>query len=159
MGKEKKNIKICFAASTGGHLEQLMMLKPLMQKYDSFIITEKTKYNVGKSAEQKTYYMKQVNRKEITFPIYMLINFCKSIYIFLKEKPDYMITTGVLAMIPMAILTKLFKKKLIYIESFAKISSPTQTGKLLYKYADRFYVQWEKMLEFYPNAIYKGGIY
>lgn len=159
MGKEKKNIKICFAASTGGHFEQLMMLKPVMQKYDSFIITEKTKYNVGKSTEQKTYYMKQVNRKEITFPINMLINFCKSIYIFLKEKPDYMITTGVLAMIPMAILTKIFKKKLIYIESFAKISSPTQTGKLLYKYADRFYVQWEKMLEFYPNAIYKGGIY
>ena len=70
-----------------------------------------------------------------------------------------MITTGVLAMIPMALITKLFGKKLIYIESFAKISSPTQTGKLLYKYADRFYVQWEKMKEFYPNAIYKGGIY
>jgi len=33
---EKKNVKICFAASSGGHYEQLMMLKPLMEKYDSF---------------------------------------------------------------------------------------------------------------------------
>lgn len=161
MKKEKgqRKIKICFAASTGGHFEQLMMLQPLMKKYDSFILTEKTKYNVNNKNEHKTYYMKQVNRKEIFFPINMIINLFKSIYIFIKEKPDYMITTGVLAMIPMAILMKLFNKKLIYIESFAKISSPTQTGKLLYKYADRFYVQWEKMLEFYPNAIYKGGIY
>ena len=30
--------KICFAASSGGHFEQLMMLRPLMEKYDSFII-------------------------------------------------------------------------------------------------------------------------
>ena len=41
---EKKKIKICFAASSGGHYEQLMMLKPLMKKYDSFVITEKTDY-------------------------------------------------------------------------------------------------------------------
>lgn len=159
MNKEKKNKKICFAASTGGHFEQLMMLKPLMEKYDSFIITEKTKYSVSKNSKYKTYCLKQVNRKEITFPINMIINFFKSIYIFIKEKPDYMITTGVLAIIPMALIVKLFGKKLIYIESFAKISSPTQTGKFLYKKADRFYVQWEKMLEFYPDAIYKGGIY
>ncbi|WP_276861245.1 hypothetical protein [Bifidobacterium merycicum] len=52
-----------------------------------------------------------------------------------------------------------FRKKLIYIESFAKISSPTQSGKLLYKFADRFYVQWESMKNFYPDALYCGYIY
>lgn len=154
----KKN-KICFAASSGGHFEQLMMLKPLMEEYNSFIITEKTDYSVSKNQTIKTYYMKQVNRKEKNFFPNMMINTFKSICIFIKERPDYMITTGVLAIIPMAFIVKLFRKKLIYLESFAKISSPTMTGKLLYKYADKFYVQWEKMLEIYPNAIYKGGIY
>jgi len=49
----------------------------------------------------------------------------------------------------------------IYIESFAKINNPTLTGKMIYKknIADRFYVQWESMLDFYPKAIYIGGIY
>jgi len=42
-----KKVKLCFAASTGGHFEQLMMLKPLMEKYDSFIVTEKTIYSVS----------------------------------------------------------------------------------------------------------------
>ena len=51
---EKKNIKICFAASSGGHYEQLMMLKPLMEKYDSFVITEKTDYSAEAKGE-KTY--------------------------------------------------------------------------------------------------------
>ena len=154
-----KTLKICFAASTGGHFEQLMMLKPLMKKYDSFILTEKTDYEVKNNNNIKIYKVNQVNRKQKLFVINMFINSIKSCAIFLKEKPDLVITTGVLAMIPMCLIAKLFRKKLIYIESFAKISSPTLTGKFLYKYADRFYVQWEKLLDIYPNAIYKGGIY
>jgi len=153
-----KRKKVCFAASSGGHFEQILMLKTLMEKYDSFVITEKTLYNAT-IENQKMYLMHQVNRKEKTFIFRMIANFFKSLHIYIKEKPDVVITTGVLAMIPICLLAKLFRKKLIYIESFAKVTSPTQTGKLLYKYADRFYVQWESMLEIYPNAIYLGGIY
>ena len=172
--EEKKNVKICFAASSGGHYEQLMMLKPLMEKYDSFVITEKTDYSAeatgggtyqitGRpSAEakgEKTYYMKQVNRREKDFIWRMIQNAWKSIGIYRKEKPDVVICTGVLAMIPICLISKFMGKKLIYIESFAKVTSPTETGKLLYKFADQFYVQWKPMLKFYPKAIYLGGIY
>lgn len=151
-------MKIIFGASSGGHFEQLMMLKPLMQKYDSILLTEKTDYGTVID-DLKTYYVRQINRKELLFPLKIVGNACKCTFIILREKPDVMITTGVLAMIPCALLMKLFGKKLIYIESFAKVTTQTLSGKLLYKYADRFYVQWEEMLKLYPNAIYKGGIY
>lgn len=158
INKSNKTIKLCFAASSGGHYEQLMMLKPLMDRYDSLVITEKTLYKTD-AAGEKIYYLKQVNRKEILFPLRMIVNTFISLHIYFKEKPDVIICTGVLAMIPMCLLMKFFKKKLIYIESFAKVTSPTKTGKFLYKYADQFYVQWESMKQFYPNAIYLGGIY
>ena len=151
-------MKIVFAASSGGHFEQLMMLKPLMEKYDSFVLTEKTDYSVGKQ-EVDVVYLKQINRKESLFLFKLIANTVISFKIYLKEKPDVMITTGVLAIIPFALIMKLFRKKLIYIESFAKVTSKTLSGKLLYNYADQFYVQWEEMLKLYPNAIYKGGIY
>jgi len=151
-------MKICLVASSGGHFEQVMMLKPLIEEYSGFVVTEETSYNL--SAESiNIYYLKQVNRSEIGFPWLMLMNFFKSLKIFLTEKPDIMISTGALATIPMCILAKLFKRKLVFIESFAKVTSPTLTGKLMYKFADEFYVQWEEMLNIYPNAIYKGGLY
>ena len=87
---EKKNVKICFAASSGGHYEQLMMLKPLMEKYDSFVITEKTDYSAEAKGE-KTYYMKQVNRREKDFIWRMIQNAWKSIGIYRKEKPDALV--------------------------------------------------------------------
>ena len=89
----------------------------------------------------------------------MIGNTFRSLCIFIKERPDVIITTGVLAIIPMCLLAKVFKRKLIYIESFAKVTTPTETGKLMYRFADQFYVQWPQMQESYPNAIYLGGIY
>ena len=41
--------KICFIASTGGHLDQLMMLRSIMDKYSSFVVTERTKYKAIKN--------------------------------------------------------------------------------------------------------------
>ena len=153
-----KRMKLIFAASSGGHLEQLLMLKPLMEKYDSVFVTEKTEYSVGNPGV-KTYFLSQINRKELLFIPKLIGNTFRSLGIIIKERPKVMITTGVLAIVPMALLVKLFGGKLIYIESFAKVTSKTLSGKLLYKFADRFYVQWEEMLKLYPKAIYKGGIY
>ena len=34
--------KICFTASCGGHMEQLMMLAPLMKEFESFIVCTHT---------------------------------------------------------------------------------------------------------------------
>lgn len=151
--------KICLISSSGGHFEQLLMLRKLEKNHKIFIVTEKTKYN--KEDKKINHYVMQVNRKEPLFIIKMMLIMVKSLYIFIKEKPDVIISTGVLAAIPMIFIGHLFHKKVIYIESFAKINSPTMTGNLVYKknWADQFYVQWESMLEFYPNAIYKGGIY
>ena len=33
--------KVLFISSTGGHFSELLQLKPLFEKYDSYIITEK----------------------------------------------------------------------------------------------------------------------
>ncbi|MGE7605373.1 PssD/Cps14F family polysaccharide biosynthesis glycosyltransferase [Peribacillus frigoritolerans] len=151
-------MKICFAASSGGHLEQLMMLFPLMNKHDSFILTERTQYNFN-SKNLKAYDVTQINRREKTFIIKLFILIIESFVIFFKEKPDAVISTGALATVPICLLAKLFRKKLIFIESFSKISSPTITGRIMYRVADLFLIQWEELKKFYPNAIYGGGIY
>ena len=151
-------MKIVFAASSGGHYEQLLMLKPLMEKYDSVLVTEKTDYSAGDTGI-KTYYLHQINRKELLFLPKLIANSWRSLVLIIKERPKVMITTGVLAVIPLALLIKMFGGKLIYIESFAKVCSKNLTGNLLYRFADQFYVQWEEMLKLYPKAIYKGGIY
>lgn len=154
----KKKVKICLASSSGGHFEQLMMLKPLIEKYDGYVVTEKIGYDI-KVSEIPVKYVTPINRTDKTFFFKLLYNVLKSFIIVVTDRPDYIISTGALAAVPLMIWTKLFGGKVIYIESFAKINSPNISGKIVYKFANQFYVQWESMKKFYPNAIYKGGIY
>jgi len=153
-----EKLKICFAASSGGHFDQMMLLRPLMDRYDSFIVTEKTEFD-GNIGGKRVYYVPQLNRKEIFFPIKLIADSVIEAYIILHEKPDAVISTGVLAVIPLCLLAKLFGKKLIFIESFSNVHVPTKTGKFMYKYADRFYVQWEPLMEQFPDAVYAGWLY
>lgn len=139
-------------------MEQLMMLSPLMKEYDSFIVTEKTRYAMD-IQDFRVYRVPQTNRREILFPAKFIANFVKSFRILLKEKPDILVSTGAMATVPICILGKKMGKKLIYIESFARVNTPNVTGKILYRSADKFYVQWESMLAVFPKAEYLGAIY
>lgn len=154
---KSSDVKACFIASSGGHLEQLMMLKPLMNQYNSFIVTESVQFKT--STGIKTYYLKQINRKEWLFIPKFLFDSISSLKILIKEKPDVVIAFGALATVPLCVMAKLSGKKLIYIESFAKVYTGTMTGRFLYRFADLFFVQWESMLKIYPKAVYMGGIY
>lgn len=154
---ETRKLRLCFAASSGGHLAELMLLRPLMDRYDSFLVTEETSYRAAEGL--RCHYLLQVNRHERSCIPRLLANTFRSLKIYLAERPDAVVCTGVLATIPLCLLCKLFGKKLVFIESYAKVETPTLTGKLLYPFADRFYVQWPELLKFYPKAVYTGGIY
>ena len=85
---ESKRKKVCFAASSGGHFEQLSMLKPLMDKYDSFVVTEETAYKAAIKGK-KMYYLHQVNRKEWSMPIWMIVNAFKSMKIVIVVESSF----------------------------------------------------------------------
>jgi len=148
--------KICLIASSGGHFDELQRLTELEEKYLIYKVTEQTSYL---SADKDTYLLKQVNRTEPLLIIKLLWNSFVSLKIFIREKPDIIISTGALAVIPTFFIGKIFRKKLIFIESFANVNSPTLTGRLLYKICNIFIVQWEELQAFYPDAIYLGSIY
>ena len=154
MKTEGKKPKICLISSSGGHFEQLSMLKPLGEKYDIFWVTEKSDYKGNAN-----YYLPSTGSNDPKFPIQMVINGIKTVKIWRKEKPDFVITTGTMVALPICFLAKLMRKKVIYIETFARVTDCTRAGKLMYKVADLFIYQWEELEKYYPNGVYGGSIY
>lgn len=154
---KNKNKKVCFIASSGGHLEEVKQLKKVKDVYDSYYIVATSK---ATQTNEYKYQVSDYNRDNIFLFLFTLIKTTiQQIKIFFKEKPDYIITTGPGMVLPTCIIGKIFKRKIIYIESFARINSPSKTGKIIYKFADMFLIQSEKLKEFYPNAIYGGALF
>ena len=153
--------KILFISSTGGHLNELLQLKPMFEKYDSYIVTEKTKTTIDLKNNYKnvSYLIYGTKHKPITYPFKLLANCFISLFYYIKIRPNVIITTGAHSAGPMCCIGKIFGSKIIYIETFANIHTKTITGRLVYKFADLFIVQWESMLELYPKAVYWGWIF
>lgn len=156
-----KENNVLFISSTGGHLDELLQLKELFKKYNSYIITEKTKSNDKlKDKYNNVFYLIYGTRRNILlYPFIFLFNIIKSFVLYFKIKPKVIVTTGTHTAVPMCYIAKMFRKKVIYIETFANRYSKTLAGKMIYHIADTFIVQWEEMLELYPKAKYFGSIY
>jgi UDP-N-acetylglucosamine:LPS N-acetylglucosamine transferase len=77
----------------------------------------------------------------------------KSIYLFFKIKPDVIVSTGTHTAVQICYIAKLFKKKVVYIETYANITRRTLTGKIVYPISDLFIIHWEEMKKFYPKAV------
>lgn len=152
--------KICFISSCGGHFMELKQLFPIGFDYDYYVVTEKNKATTSLLSNKFRYYLlMQQERKNYRFLYTFLYNLIYSLFIIIKERPDFIITTGAGAVLPTCVYAKLFRTKIIYIESFAKINSKSKTGQLVYYISDLFYVQWTEMLKIYPKAIYNGSVY
>lgn len=155
MRKEKK---ICFISSSGGHLEQIKQLKMVAEKYDHYYVLPDNA-STAKFKEKKYLVGDFYRRNRVRFMFRFAITAMQQLAIFIKERPDVVITTGAGVVIPTCLYAHFFGKKLIYIESFARMKSLNKTAELLKKYADLFIVQWEDLLKIVPDAVYGGWLY
>ena len=154
--------KVMFISSCGGHLAEMLRLNKMFNTYDYHIITEKTNTTnfLTEKYEGKVNYLVYGTKDYIfTYPFKLVINCFKSLYFYLKIRPDYIISTGAHTAGPMCLIGKIFGTKVIYIETFANLKSKTITGKLLYPFADLFIVQWSSMQKLYKKSVFGGWIY
>ena len=149
--------KLCFICSSGGHLAELLPVgKRLGKKHDHFWITFRNPMTNNTLKGEKYYLVHDPIRN----PVIFLKLVFHSLLLFLKERPDVVVTTGAGMAVPFSILAKMFGSRLIFIESFCRTDGPSLSGRALYRFSDKFYVQWEQNLQHYGNkAEYFGGIY
>lgn len=152
--------QICFVASSGGHLDEIRMLKKMIERYPCSLVTEKEPYEIDFYGKP-VHYIHQMNRKEIRSYISFFKSFHLAKKIFTEEKTTCVITTGAMCAIPFCILAKRMGIPVIYVESFARIDSPSLTGRILYRLRipSLFLIQWPALKKFYPKAKYEGSLF
>jgi UDP-N-acetylglucosamine:LPS N-acetylglucosamine transferase len=150
-----ESMKLCIAVSAGGHLSEIKQIEECYKKHEHFFITFKRFDSEELSKKNKVYFVVDPKRN----PLNLIHNFIQSFFILLKEKPDAVISTGAGVALPSLLIAKLMRKKTVFIESFCRISSPSLSGRIAYKFVDLFLVQWKENLRFYPKAKYKGAVF
>jgi len=148
-------MKICLVCSSGGHLLQLHVLKDWWRNHARFWVTFQKEDALSFLAGETAYWAYFPTNRSIKN---LIRNAFLALKILLKERPDLIVSTGAGVAIPFFYLGKLLGAKLIFIEVYDRIDSPTLTGKLVYPVTDSFALQWEEQKRFYPKGKVLGQL-
>ncbi|GAB4315568.1 MAG: PssD/Cps14F family polysaccharide biosynthesis glycosyltransferase [Methanobacteriaceae archaeon] len=155
-------MKICLECAEGGHLDEMLNIIEAFEGNELFFITTKAPSTEGLADDFKVYYTRRQYETRTKMAIYFrefLLIFKLIFRIFMilrKEKPKVIVSTGGGSTIPLCYWGKIFGIKIIYIESLARVNSPSLTGKIVHPITDIFLVQWKSMLQFYKRAEFWG---
>jgi len=149
-------VKICLVCSHGGHLVQMMRLRDAFKGYDNFLVT----YNSEATKNLENAYLIKFEGWDLKGKILLIKSIIKTIKILVKEKPDVIVSTGGGEIaVPFCYIGKVLGAKVIFIETLARMTTPSGGGRLVYPIADLFLVQWESLLKKYgTKAKYWGKV-
>lgn len=151
-------MKICMVASGGGHLRQLMQLTPIIEQYNCFFVTEPTALGKTISEEQRVRFVPHFafgQRRLDGFLSFLwsgIKNSFASGRIFLMERPNVIISTGAGAAFVTLFLGWLFRRKIVYIESIARVNQVSLFGRLASRFAGLYLIQWPYLQAILPEA-------
>jgi UDP-N-acetylglucosamine transferase subunit ALG13 len=130
-------------------------LKEVYCGHNHFFVTYRSADTIELAEKEKVHFLTNPRRHLIL----TILNFLQSFKLFIKEKPDIVLTTGAGVALPMCYIAKLFRKRIIFIESFCRVKKPSLFGRLIYPIANLTIVQWEPLLKYYKEAKYGGPIF
>jgi len=151
-------LRVCLAASGGGHVRQLLDLEPAWSQHDYFFVTEDTALGRSIADDHPSEFVAHFARGQarLAGPLKMaasaLTNLAQSVALVLRRRPDVVVSTGAGSVYFTTLVAKLLGAKIVVIESFARFDNLSAFSKLAGPLADRKVVQSPALARLWPDA-------
>jgi len=146
----------------GGHTQQMIKLVDALgggYEYE-YILAKNDKISENKiKIPGKIYRIKRTRGAKESLLSSIIKNIMRSfelIPLMIKSKSRAIIACGPDIAAAVCFIGKLFGKKIIFLESWSRIYSKSYSGRFVYLFADKFFIQWPQMKKYYKKAIYAG---
>jgi UDP-N-acetylglucosamine--N-acetylmuramyl-(pentapeptide) pyrophosphoryl-undecaprenol N-acetylglucosamine transferase len=142
---------IHLAASLGGHLELLTAIGASLDGRELIWVTA-----AGSGADplrSAGEEVRDVPRFSRARPLSALKNALSSALLAWRERPSVLVTTGAGSIVAFCVAARLLGAKVVFIETMARVTSPSASGRVLSRIACKVLVQWPEMARVYPGAV------
>jgi UDP-N-acetylglucosamine:LPS N-acetylglucosamine transferase len=146
--------KTLIVASPGGHLLQMLALKPAWEDMErSWVTLRSTDVEYLLRDEDVIYGHGPTPRNVANF----FRNLRLAWRVLRQEDPSVVVSTGAGLALPFFLLGRLQRRRLVYVESITRVEKLALTGRLVYPLATSFFVQWESLADL-PRARFHGSV-
>ncbi|HYO39138.1 MAG TPA: PssD/Cps14F family polysaccharide biosynthesis glycosyltransferase [Nocardioidaceae bacterium] len=142
--------------SSGGHLAQLLQLRPWWSTRQRAWVTFDTADAVGQLREEPNVHW--AHRPTTRNIPNLLRNTRQAFEVVRRFRPTTIVSTGAAVAVPYFVLGRLTGCRTVYIEVFDRVETPTLTGRLVRPFAELMLVQWPEQAALYDDAIAIGPL-
>ncbi len=148
--------EVLLVASSGGHLLELLQLADLWPKERRHWVSFEKSDAVSLLADEKTTWAYHPTNRNV---FNLIRNFWLALKLIKRHELQAIVTTGAGVAVPFVIIGRLAGVNVVYIESMARITAPSLTGRLVYYLGPTFFIQWPELSKFYRRAECYGTVF
>ena len=148
---------------SGGHTAEMMALVEQLGPKNRyvFLISDDDDVSVKKVQKRIVVKVRRPTKRGWSFFKTLgsvLTSLAQSRKVVATTKFDMIVGCGPgICIFPM-FFAHLRRKKVVFIETVSRVHTYSWTGRIVYKFADLFYVQWKEQKSRYPKAVYGGRL-
>ena len=156
---KRRGVRICLAASGGGHVRQLLDLEPVWGTHDHFFVTEETSLGRSIADKHRTHFVDHfaLGQAKLGHPLEMAKsgwrNLRQSIRAIREERPDIVISTGAGAVLFSCLAARATGAPFISVDSFARFDKPSAFARMAKPFATSVVVQSAALKAVWPDAL------
>ena len=155
-------MKLMITLGEGGHTKEMLRLVDLLGTgYEySYLLVRGDELSEDKiRIPGPRYYLQRPREKahNLLLDAFKTLR-CgwQSLVAIIRERPYAVISCGPAVGVPPCLMARLLGVNVIFVETGSRVRALSMTGRILYRLADLFIVQWPQLRERYPRAIYAG---
>ena len=145
--ESRYSMRIVGISSGGGHLTELLMVCRGLPEVRTII----TEYGAVHRAAADGITFLPIHDPHRSIPLF-LKNWFQALRYLRSLKPDIVLSTGAGMTVPFFLMARVLGELCIFVETGARVTSPSLTGRILYPFSHLFIVQSEALLSVYPRA-------
>jgi UDP-N-acetylglucosamine:LPS N-acetylglucosamine transferase len=146
---------VLLVCSTGGHLAQLLCLRPWWGAHDRAWVTFDRADARSHLASERTWWAHHPTTRNLPHAVRNLVLARR---VLRDERPDVIVSNGAGVAVPFFLLARRMGIPTVYVEVFDRVDSPTLTGRMCRPFTDLFCVQWAEQQAFYPRSVVIGPL-
>jgi UDP-N-acetylglucosamine:LPS N-acetylglucosamine transferase len=151
----QNDLRICLAASAGGHLTQLLRIMRACEVRGDFVVTTSDIVRNSLNGFGTVYVVGECNREHLLRVAGVLM---RCAHIIRREKPGVIISTGAAPACLLCLLAKLRGAKVIWVDSITNVTRLSLSGRIIRRFANLFLVQWPELAKRYRGVEYVGAV-
>jgi UDP-N-acetylglucosamine:LPS N-acetylglucosamine transferase len=149
--------RVLFVCSSGGHLSQLLQLRPWWSQHQRQWVTfdlPDARSKLEGEVVIPAHFPTTRNVKNLIRNVPLAVKTLR------RFKPDVIVSNGAGVAVPFFVAAKAFGIPTVFLEVYDRIDSRTMTGRLVAPLSSRFLVQWPEQQRLYgPESSLIGPLY